>query len=202
MSGKSFIYRNIFIYRFVMNLLYLGKYKKRFQGVIEQMNSLPKGSEILELCFGDVYLAQFADKAGHKWKGLDVNDNFVKTARSMGFEAHCVDLAGLESFPQADVCVMMGSLYHFHPNIGSVMAKMFKASNCVVISEPVSNLASQGGLVGFLAKRAANAGKGREAFRFTRSSFMAMVEKNREVLGYQIAAIQDHGKDIIVKLQK
>lgn len=202
MSNKSFIYRNIFVYRFIMNILYLGKYKRRFYAVIQQINNLPRNSSTLELCFGDVYIAQFCKQAGYRWRGLDVNNNFVKTAQRMGFDAYYGDLAKLEVFPHADVCIMMGSLYHFHPHTDLMLAKMLSASDSIVISEPVSNLSSQTGLIGFLAKRAANAGKGHEPFRYNRQTFIAMIEKNSGVLGYDITAIQDHGKDIIVKLQK
>lgn len=185
-----------------MNILYLGRYKRRFRPVIQQINNLPQNSSMLELCFGDVYIAQFCRQAGYRWKGLDVNNNFVKTAQRMGFDAYYEDLAKLEVFPKADVCIMMGSLYHFHPDTGSMLKKMFNASRMVVISEPVSNLSSQTGLIGFLAKRSANAGKGHEPFRYNKQTFIAMIEKNGGVLGYHVTAVKDHGKDIIVKLQK
>lgn len=202
MSKKSFIYRSLIIYRIAMNILYLGKYKMRFQPLIQQIQGLTTGTRILELCFGDVYLAEYCRKHGYEWTGIDINSHFVATARKLGFDARYADLAQLEVLPPADLCIMMGSLYHFHPDPAIILRKMFIASDQIVISEPVLNLSSQPGIVGFLAKRAASVGKGVEDFRYTRESFMNMLENNSRVIGYRIAEVEDHGKDLIVKLLK
>ena len=202
MSEKSFIYRSIFIYRFIMNLLYLGRYRKRFNVVIQQIKLLPSGASILELCFGDVYIAEFCKKAGYHWKGLDINKHFVKTAQQMGFDADYADLEALEVFPKGDACIMMGSLYHFHSNTAAILSKMLQATDNIIISEPVSNLSSNQGLLGFLARRAANAGKGNETFRYDKSSFMAMIDANSKPLGYDRTIIEEQGKDLVVKLIK
>ena len=42
MSSQSFVYRHIIIYRFLMNVLYMGKYNERFSYVIEHIKNLPK----------------------------------------------------------------------------------------------------------------------------------------------------------------
>lgn len=202
MSSKSFIYRHILIYRFIMDILYLGKYKKRFAAVIDQLKNVRSQARVLELCFGDIYIADFCKKAGFSWVGIDMNENFVKHAQKSGHEAYYRDLAASEDLPTADVCIMMGSLYHFHPHTATVLAKMLKASNVVVLSEPVSNLSSQNGLIGFLARRAANAGKGNEEFRYNATSLMAMLNQNSITLNYTIAAVQHQGRDMIVKLTK
>ena len=202
MAKRSFVYRNIFIYRLVMNLLYLGKYKERFEPVIGYLKTLPAGSRVLELCFGDIYVADFCKRRGHAWTGLDINVDFIKTATRMGFDAREADVTNVKALPSADVSVMMGSLYHFHPETGTILARMFDASPTVVISEPVSNLSAQGGLIGLLARKGANAGKGHETFRYDRTSFLAMLEAHQKRIGYRIADTRDHGKDLIVKLEK
>jgi hypothetical protein len=200
MGKTSFIYRSLSIYRLGMNILYLGKYKKRFHPVIQHIQSLATGSRVLELCFGDIYLAEFCKNAGYKWSGLDINKQFVKVAQNMGFDAHYADLSEMAVLPAADVCIMMGSLYHFYPDTGNILRKMIKASENVVISEPISNLSAKGGLIGFLAKRAANAGKGHEDFRYDKRSLMKLFEDKKDILGFEIIAVEDHGKDLIVKL--
>ncbi|MEO5600412.1 MAG: hypothetical protein ABIR06_05735 [Cyclobacteriaceae bacterium] len=202
MNTTSFVYRNIFIYRFMMDILYLGKYKKRFTAVIRQIRSLPPDSRILELCFADIHIAAFCKKEGYHWEGFDINKTFVGLAKSMGFNARCADLTKLEVFPKADVCIMMGSFYHFYPETKLMLRKILNAAEIVVISEPVYNLSNNSGIVGFLARRAANAGKGHETFRFNKQSFITMLEENSVPLGYSIAVIQDVGKDSIVKLIK
>lgn len=200
MSKKSFIYSSLGIYRFFMNILYMGKYKKRFHPIIHHIQTLPRGSRVLELCFGDVYLAAFCKKTGYRWKGLDINPNFVRTAQKMDFDAEQVDLVRVEVFPKSDICIMMGSLYHFFPDTGNILEKMFWAADEVVISEPVLNLSSQSGPVGFLAKRAASVGKGQESFRYNKVSFLRMLHINSDLYGFEIVAVEDHGKDLVVKL--
>ena len=184
-----------------MNLLYFGKYKRRFAPVIAHLTGLPPGSKILELCFGDIYIADFCRKAGYQWKGLDINKHFIDRARKLGFDACYADLSSSDKLPQADVCVIMGSLYHFHQHAEAMLARMLMAAKTVVISEPVSNLSSKGGLIGFLAKRSANTGKGDESFRYNKKSFMELLDRYRGSLNVE-TIVQDHGKDIIVKLIK
>lgn len=185
-----------------MQLLYLGRYKHRFAVVIDQLKAIPPGSQILELCFGDIYIAEYCKSMALSWRGFDINGLFVRAARRKGFDAGIADLDNLASFPEADVIIMMGSLYHFHPDEGAMLEKMFRSAHTVIISEPVSNLSTAGGLIGYIAKRAANAGKGNEVYRFQTSTFMAFLEEKRHQIGYRITSVNHLGKDIIVKLEK
>ena len=52
--GISIIYRNIYIYRILMNILYRMKYLTRFHDIIDLMK--PSDKTVLDLCFGDVLL--------------------------------------------------------------------------------------------------------------------------------------------------
>ena len=52
----SFIYKNIRIYRFVMNILYSGKYYQRFK-IIENLLNPNNDKTIVELCFGDIQIS-------------------------------------------------------------------------------------------------------------------------------------------------
>jgi hypothetical protein len=185
-----------------MNFLYLGKYKKRFEPIIDQIKGLPPHSSILELCFGDIQIADFCKKSGYRWKGLDVNENFVNAAQKRGFDAVVQDLTSKENLPAADVCIMIGSLYHFHPNTSEIIAKMLTSARVVIVSEPVLNLSSQKGVIGYLARRAANAGKGHEEFRYNKLTLMDTLRQHSEALNYRIAEVLSYGKDLIVKLEK
>lgn len=202
MGGQSFIYRHLSIYRFIMNILYLGKYRQRFNQVIEQIKDLPTNSQILELCFGDTYIAEFSKRKGHKWKGIDLNNNFVMHARNLGHDAYFGDLTSLKTLGKADVCIMIGSLYHFHPHTSSILKKMFEASDIIIISEPIQNLSSKKGIVGFLAKRAASVGKRDEVFRYDLNSLTAFLQENSRLLNYSITFSQQYGKDLLIKLIK
>ena len=200
MSKRSFVYRHLSIYRFIMNLLYFGKYKKRFILVSKELRDLPVNSKVLELCFGDTHIARYCKMAGYRWKGIDLNEQFVSHARKKGYDAHCEDLSKLDKFPESDICIMMGSLYHFHGKVLHLLRKMLEASDTIIISEPVLNLSNLPGIAGFIAKRLANAGKGNETFRYNKSALMTMLEKNSAELNYCITSVQDHGKDLLIKL--
>ena len=202
MGKRSLVYRNIFIYRLVMNILYLGQYKKRFDPVIEEIKTFPAGIRVLELCFGDIYVAGFCRKAGYSWTGLDISVDFVRMAKRLGFDAREADLIDLKALPAANVCVMMGSLYHFHLLSGSLLSRMFESSQTVILSEPISNLSTRKGLIGWLAKKAANAGRGHEEFRYNRETFLKVLNDNSKTAGYRIEVLEDRRRDMVVKLTK
>lgn len=186
-----------------MNILYLGKYKSRFDHVINHLRRLPPNSRVLELCFGDIYIANYCKKAGHQWRGIDINEGFVKKARGLGYEADYGDLTVIDKFPSADACIIAGSLYHFYPNeTFNILAKMFEAADLIVISEPVLNLSSRRGLLGFIARRAASVGKRNENFRYDSSSLLLMLDKYKSRLNFRVISIQSAGKDSIVTLVK
>lgn len=202
MAKQSFIYRHIYIYRFIMNILYLGRYKQRFKPIIEEVKKLPKDSTVLELCFADTWIAEYCRNAGYSWKGIDINEHFVKKALNAGFDARLGDLAALESFQKSDLCIMVGSLYHFHPNTEALLSKMFQSANSIIISEPISNLSAAGGIVGYFAKKSADAGKGHEEFRYTESTLLALLNSYCEKFNCKIVSLHHLGKDLMVKLTK
>lgn len=202
MGSQSFIYRHILIYRLIMNILYLGKYKQRFKSIVTELEKLPPHSKILELCFGDIYIAEYCQRKGHAWKGIDINEHFVKHAQKSGYEAYYQDLTAIEVLPKSDLCIMIGSLYHFHPNTETMLTKMLSASDTIVLSEPVSNLSSSKGLIGYLAKRAANTGKGHEEFRYNESSLLALLNTYCDKYNCKIVSSYHLGKDLMVKLTK
>jgi hypothetical protein len=202
MGKRSLVYRNIFIYRLVMNVLYCGKYRRRFDRVISHIKKFPPGSRVLELCFGDTYVANFCKENGYEWTGLDINRDFVQGARKKGFDAHVCDLTTVTTLPTAAACVIVGSLYHFSSQSMNILPIMFNAANTVIISEPVINLSSRTDLIGWVARKAANAGRGHERFRFNKASLVSMLEENSAYLGFRIEDVQDYGRDLIVKLVK
>jgi hypothetical protein len=199
----SLVYRHIFIYRFVMNILYLGKYNRRFDQILIGLNDLPSEATVLELCFGDVYIAEHCKKMGLAWRGIDINQKFVKFAKRHGYDAHWEDLITVHSLPSADVCIMAGSLYHFHPDhTFAVLKKMLDSANKIIISEPIENLSSRKGFLGYIAKRAASVGSRQENFRFTSFTLLTLLKGYSESLHFDITSIRSVGKDSIVILNK
>jgi hypothetical protein len=192
----SLVYKNIYIYRLIMNFLYGMKYKKRFENIISLINNEEK--DIVELCFGDIFIAKYAKKNNKNWKGFDINDSFVSYAIAEGFDATNKNIL-LDSIPKSDVCIMAGSLYHFIDNIEFVLGKMLKSSKKVIISEPIKNL-SNNKYIGFFAKKSANAGNGEEEFRFTEISFLNILNQYKIKLSFEYEIIKKD-RDILVVLK-
>jgi SAM-dependent methyltransferase len=180
----------------------MGRYAARFKDISSQLVHYAPGSRVLELCFGDTYIAEFCKAAGHQWIGLDINQDFIRHAQNLGFNARYEDLFSAKNFPKADVCIMMGSLYHFHHQADCLLEKILSAANTFILSEPVLNLSARKGFIGFLAKRAANAGKGNEPFRYNAATLMSLLEASSRRLNYTIDSVTEKGKDVIVKITK
>jgi len=199
MKSYSFIYRNIYTYRMIMIVLYAGKYLNRFKRVANVL-SKKQCSSVTELCFGDVYLAQWCRVNDIKWTGIDVNKQFVNFAVKRGYDAKCLNLLDFPDLQRSLVVVMMGSLYHFNDILPELIDYVMKSCDKFIISEPVKNLSSSQGLLGWIAKRSANSGNGNELFRFTEDALMGRLNK---ISGDRFI-VESHGvfgKDIVLELR-
>jgi hypothetical protein len=195
--AKSLVYSNIFFYRWIMQFLYSGGYKKRYQPVI---TSMPKSANsVIELCFGDILLAEHCKKNKITWTGYDLNESFVSYAQKKGYNAKQADILALDNFPQADVYVMAGSLYHFHNNLENLFDKIFKSSGTMILSEPVKNISAGNNFLGKLAKKWANAGKGEESFRFNEQSLTETLHSLTVLKDKQIEVV-DSNRDMVIKI--
>lgn len=199
MAGTSLIYKNILIYRAVMNVLYAGRYRERFAPIVNHIHQT-KVQSVLELCFGDVMIADYCRRNGIQWTGIDLNHSFVALAQRNHFNAIEGDITQGTVFPEADLCIMAGSLYHFHLQIGTVFRKVFRACPRFLVSEPVKNLSCSGGLLGYVSRRSANAGKGNEAFRYNPTSLQKMLDANRELFSFEYDVLGQGKKDMLILL--
>jgi hypothetical protein len=179
-----------------MKLLYRGKYKQRF----DQVTPLLDGKSVVELCFGDVQVAHYCSRNHISWTGFDVNPAFVAYALKEGFQAQCTNLATIEALPQADICLMIGSLYHFHHEFEAILTKMLRCAPKVVLSEPVINLTNRQDWIGKLAGRSARITNKDESFRFTKASLLQMLTNYSKQLGFTYQVIKEFDKDLIVVL--
>ena len=198
----SIIYKNIFIYRSVMNLIYGGNYNKRFKKIIGLIDQ-EKVSSVTELCFGDTIIANYCKEKNILWNGIDINGIFVDRAKKQGYNAICNDIVKVAAFAKSDICIISGSLYHFnHDERLQLFKKMFSASDKVIISEPIKNLSDNKGIIGYIARRSANAGAGNEVFRFNQQSLIAMLEEYKNIFNFEYTISGFVKKDIIVFLKK
>ncbi len=197
--SNSIIYKNIHLYRLMMNTLYSLKYRKRFNDIVNEISENDK--KILELCFGDILIAEECRKRNIDWTGIDISKNFVNFAIKNGYHAMMDDVTKLERLPSSDICIMCGSLYHFHDEIEKLLTKMLASAKRILISEPVINLSAKKGFIGKLSRILTNAGKGAENFRFDEHSIIVTLDslKNKMKFEYRIIS---KSRDIVIEIKK
>ncbi len=198
-NDLSLIYRNIWIYRLIMNLLYLGRYRQRFKDIINELG--PDAEHVIELCFGDIHIAAFCKETGRHWIGYDINDVFVDYAVKHGFNAVNADILSLESLPRADVLVFAGSLYHFNENLDKIWQLMTSCAPRIILSEPIKNITSIKNIIGNIGARASTVRNGAEAFRFDRGSFIEMLDFYQEPYNFAYNVISEK-KDILITINE
>jgi hypothetical protein len=194
----SLVYSNVHVYRLVMNVLYGGQYRRRFQDILDLLG--PDVRSVCDLCFGDTIIADSCRARGIEWTGVDLNRTFCDTARRRGHRVvhGSVFTADL---PEADVFVMAGSLYHFHDRLPELFDRIWARTGRLVLSEPVQNLSSRSGLLGWWARRSANAGDGHQAFRFTEATLvdaLRLEQARRPGLVYRVTAV---GRDALLDIR-
>jgi trans-aconitate methyltransferase len=195
--SRSVIYRNVRIYRFVMGVLYKGRYRERFKRVCELIRE--SDGTVLELCFGDVAIAEYCREHGKRWTGLDVSDAFVAYAARRRFDARKADVARLDALPACDVCVMMGSLYHFKERLPELFRRIKNASPRFVLSEPVRNWTHANVPFRFLARALTRTDEREETFRFDEASLVQTLDELKATAGfeYRVASV---ARDMVVEV--
>ena len=201
MQKQSLIYRHVFIYRSVMNLLYGGGYSERFKKIELLLKKL-EPSSLLELCFGDTYIAAYCKRNDILWQGVDINLSFVNTAVRKGFSAWQADLSCVTNLPNADVVVMSGSLYHFNEQVHPLLKLILSSSRNFILSEPIKNISSSKGIIGKMGHLLSNAGKGKESFRYDENSLIQMLDRESKLLFFSYEVVDYFKKDILIAIKK
>lgn len=191
------IYRNLWFYRGVMALLYKGRYTARFKSVTALIRDTE--TRVLELCFGDVVVAGHCREQGKTWIGLDVSEAFVAYAVRRGFDAREADLLQMCSLPVCDVCVMMGSLYHFRRQLPDLFRRIKAASGRFILSEPVKNWTHSNRSLRFLARKGTRVGTHEETFRFDETSLNRVLEELKTKVGFEYRVVSV-ARDMIVEV--
>lgn len=181
--STSLIYRDARLYELAMRALYGRHYGDRLRAVAAEV---PQGASVVELCCGPgtLYL-RFLRGRVSGYIGLDVNPGFVDGLALQGVDARLIDLDRVEDpLPPADVVLMQASLYHFLPHAALTVDRMLAAaSDRVIISEPVRNLAASANpLIRAVARRAADPGAGGAERRFTGETLDALMERYRALV--------------------
>ncbi len=194
--ARSIVYSNIHLYRLAMNALYSGGYRERFSRVCDVLGD--DVASVCDLCFGDTVIADWCREHGVRWVGFDINRDFCERARGLGFDVGEGDILEV-NLPRADVYVMAGSLYHFHRRLPEIFDRVFDRTRRFVLSEPVRNLSSRGGLLGWLGRRSANPGNGDASFRFDEDSLLRAVREQGRRKGFETRVVSTD-RDMIIDM--
>lgn len=136
MALTSPIYWSPRIYRAVMRALYGSELEERYR-TVDRL--IPDGSRVVELCCGCGYLYEhYLRHRRIDYLGLDLLPAMMSRLRKMGARVEAVDVVkGV--VPNGDYVIMLGSLYHFHPQEACILRKM-AASGTGIVLEPTQNL--------------------------------------------------------------
>jgi hypothetical protein len=193
----SLIYSHIQLYRWAMNLLYGGGYRRRFADILTLVDG---ARSVCDLCFGDTVVADWCAARRVSWVGVDLNSHFCARARRRGYTVIERDVLAAE-LPPADVYLMAGSLYHFHDRLPSLFDAVWGKTSRWILSEPVRNLSSASGVLGWWARRSADPGDGHAAFRYTEATLLEALREQQERCGFTYRVVSAD-RDMLVVMER
>jgi hypothetical protein len=194
----SLVYTHPLLYRFGMNVLYRGKYERRFNDIVALIDRDCRS--VCDLCFGDTFIAEWCRGRGIRWTGVDLNPRFCARGRRRGFEVVEGDLFSVD-VPEADVFIVAGSLYHFYADLGRLFDLIWRRTDKLILLEPVRNLSMNAGPLGWLARRSSNPGNGQAGFRFDEQSLMVALraQQARHSFDLQVVSVS---RDMLLVLDR
>jgi SAM-dependent methyltransferase len=186
----------------MIKFLYGKNYTDRFLEILKEMDD--RDCTVLDVCSGDCALYKIAFKGNKKiqYKGIDINEVFIREARNKNIDVTFCDVM-INEIPKADYVVLQGSLYQFHPNCEMILRKLFDSANKkLIISEPVRNLSSSSSsLISFFSRFSADPGDGHKTYRFNKVSLKQLFEKSFAGLDISVREIPG-GRDLILSVVK
>ncbi len=179
-----------------MSILHKGKYRKRFQDVVDLIEG--NITSVCELCFGDIFIAEFCRKNNISWMGIDLSPEFCRYAQGKGFNATLDNVLTAE-LPNTDMYIIQGSLYHFKDKIDKFFDRLLKKKGSIIIAEPVRNFSSSDNFIGRLARRASNAGIGHNSFRYDHKSLIDELRRQQLRSPYEYEVIHID-REMLIKI--
>ena len=198
--NQSLIYKNLIFYRCAIAFLYGGKYKERFYKVCNLITE--NEIKILELCFGDIIVADYCRRKHKDWTGIDITKGFVDFAREKGYSAQEADIGQMDQLPKCDMCLMIGSLYHFSDQLDKVLSLMLSSSQRIIISEPINNLSNRKDIIGTVASKMAAVKNNPAEFRYTKNSLLVQLDALKSEKGFHFKILDEDKRDIILEIKK
>ena len=182
------IYWHPALYRLFMRLLYRGAFDRRYQTVAGLIDA---PGTVLDLCCGDCLLSRHLP-TGTTYIGLDANPRFAEAARRRGIDARHGDVLNAV-WPEADIIVMMASLYQFIPDHALLLERMLRtARRGVVLCESIRHIAtSPNPLVAALGRRLSDPFGGQSPRRLDREEMSSLFRR------YGASRVLDLDRDMI-----
>lgn len=133
----SILYKNSWFYHTMLAGAYGRRRWDRFRAVAEW---IPEAASVVDVCSGDGTLAEHLPPSVN-YRGLDRSPAMIRAGQKRGRRIESFNLR-TDPLPEADVVVCQISLYQFHPDTETTVARMFAAaSQRLIITESVRSLA-------------------------------------------------------------
>jgi len=135
-------------------------------------DAIPSNVRVHETCAGDCFLyRRFLKNRPLMYMASDINPMFVSAGQGKGIHISRLDVRR-DTLLDADYVLMLASLYQFIPEHKAVVDRLLaSARECVIITEPVRNLATSAHpFVRFIGRCAVNPGTGPAPQRFDEKS--------------------------------
>ena len=192
----GFTYWHPVIYRSIMHILYGSGFYSRYEAILDL---LPEGADVIDVCCGDCYIDRFLAKKNINYLGLDLNSRFIEHALKKGIKARLFNIEN-STVPRAEYIIMQGSLYQFMPRYRLIIDKLiFAADKAVIISEPITNVAScKNSMTAYLAMLATRVNGNNFFNRFTKEGLLDLFRE------YNVSLVREikGGKDLIGLFKK
>tara|TARA_Y100001970_G_C14175907_1_gene826942 strand:- start:419 stop:985 length:567 start_codon:yes stop_codon:yes gene_type:complete len=148
-----------------------GKYFKDYHVIFSLIPSNSK--KVIELCFGDVYLANICKQNNIDWTGYDISDYFVEHAKMKNFNAIKANLHEYKISGDCDVVIISRSLYQFNDILDEFFKDILKCSKNIIICESLKSFGnSKNKFFRRIAKYLTHSGDSKHVFRYNEDSIL------------------------------
>ena len=181
-----------------------GNYFKDYQVIFSLIPSSSK--KVIELCFGDIYLANICKQNQIDWTGYDISNFFVENAKKRNLNAIKANLHDCNIDTTCDAIIISRSLYHFKDTLDSFFEKLLKCSRNIIICESLNSFGnSKNKVFRMVAQYLTHSGDSDHVYRYNENSILKDIEylcsKYKLTVKRQIIK-NDRRKNIFLHLQK
>ena len=181
-----------------------GNYFRDYEFIFSLIPSNSK--KVIELCFGDIYLANICKENQIDWIGYDMSNFFVENAKKRNFNAIRANLYNSNIDMTCDAIIISRSLYHFKDVLESFFEKLLKCSKNIIICESLNSFGnSKNKFFRMIAHYLTRSGNSNHVYRYNEISISKDIDylcnKYKLIVKRQIIK-NDRRKNIFLHLQK